>query len=145
MSRSKLKFLAVLLSVLIVAVLMSGLDNLPREVRAQVAGERKALAAAQSQLQSQKDEVTREVAADPALFQAVPESAEWPATFAQAESTIAGASRDMDELNKLDKQNRRQDRQRVETLLAHERNLRASALDAPGAAQKEADHWVEWK
>ena len=46
MSRSTLKFLAVLLAVLIVAVLFSGLDNLPREVRAQISTERKALAEA---------------------------------------------------------------------------------------------------
>lgn len=145
MSRSALKFLAVLLSVLIVAVLLSGLDNLPRDVRAQIKTEQKALAAAQSQLQSEKDQVQREVQSDPALFQAVTESAQWPAQFQQAESTLQSASRDMEQLNKLDKANRRQDRERVESLLAHERNLRTSAMGQPAQIQKDAAHWVEWK
>src|SRR5690348_9061055 len=112
MSRSTLKFLAVLLSVLIVAVLMSGLDNLPREVRAQIKDERTALAAAQSQLRSEKDDVTRAVQAEPDLFRAVPESAQWPSQFAAADTVLQNASRDMDELTRLEKANRKQDRQR---------------------------------
>ena len=145
MSRSTLKFLAVLLSVLIVAVVFSGLDNLPREVRAQIKTERAALSDAQSTLRSEKDAVTRQVAADPALFHAVQESAQWPAAFAAADATLQNAARDMDELNRLDKANRRQDRQRVETLLAHERSLRTSAMTQPATVQKEAAHWAEWK
>ena len=145
MSRSTLKFLAVLLSVLIVAVLVSGLDSLPREVRAQIQTERAALATAQQQLQSEKDEVARAVQGDPDLFRAVPESAGWQGQFASATAALQSASSDMDQLNKLDKANRRQDRQRAEALLAHERSLRASAMTEPAAAQKEAAHWVEWK
>ncbi len=145
MSRSTLKFLAILLSVLIVAVLLSGFDDLPREVRAQISNERTALATAQSQLHSEKDEVARDVQAEPALFGAVPESAQWPATFAKDEGVLADASRDMDELTRLQKANRRQDRQRAEALLAHERSLRTSAIDDTGNVRKEAAHWVEWK
>lgn len=145
MSRSSLKFFAVLLSVLIVAVLFAGLDNLPREVRAQISGERSALAAAQSQLQSQQAEVSRDLGGDPALFAAVPESAQWPATLSKAQGTMGQASRDMDELNRLYKANRRQDRQRVESLLAEERSFRKSATDDASAIQKQAAHWVDWK
>lgn len=145
MSRSTLKFLAVLLGVLIVAVLFAGLDNLPREVRAQIAGERTALAAAQSQLQSQQAEVTRDLQGDPALFAAVPESAQWPAGLSKAQADMSEASRRMDELNKLYKANRRQDRQRAETLLAQERSLRKSATDDASAIQKHAAQWVDWK
>ena len=145
MSRSTLKFLAVILSVLIVAVLFAGLDNLPREVRAQIKSEQAALTATQSQLLSEKDEVNRDVQADPALFGAIPESAQWPAAFAKAESTLADASRDMDELARLDKANRRQDRQRAETLLAQERSLRNSATSDAAAVRQTAAHWVDWK
>ena len=145
MSRSTLKFLAVLLSVLIVAVLLSGLDNLPREVRAQISTERSALAAAQSQLRSEKDAVAHQVQGDPDLFRAVTESAHWPALFAKDENTLQLAASDMDQLTRLEKQNRRQDRQGVETLLAHERSLRRSAVSDAAAVQKEATHWVEWK
>jgi len=145
MSRSTLKFLAVLLGVLIVAVLLSGFDDLPREVRAQISNERSALAAAQSQLHSTKDEVAHDVQAEPALFGAVPESAQWPAAFTKDEGVLADASRDMDELTRLQKANRRQDRQRAEALLSHERSLRASAMNDSGNVRKEAAHWVEWK
>ena len=145
MSRSSLKFLAILLSVLIVAVLLSGLDDLPREVRAQIKTERAALATAQSQLHAEKDAVNRDVAADPALFHAITESAQWPSALSRDEAALADASRDMDELTRLEKANRRQDRQRVETLLAHERSLRTSATTDAANVQKEATHWVEWK
>jgi outer membrane murein-binding lipoprotein Lpp len=145
MSKSTLKFLAVLLSVLIVAVLAAGLDNLPRQVRAQISSERAALAAAQSQLGSEKDQIARQVQAEPELFRAVTESAQWPATFAKDADVLQNASRDMAELTRLEKQNRRQDRQRVESLLAHERSLRNSAVSDAAGVQKEAAHWVEWK
>jgi outer membrane murein-binding lipoprotein Lpp len=145
MSRSTLKFLAILLGVLIVAVLLSGLDNLPREVRAQIATERSALAAAQSQLSSQKDAVARQVQGDPVLFAAIPESADWSSRFARDENTLQSAARDMAELTALEKANRRQDRQRVATLLARERSVRTSALSDAAGVQKEAAHWVEWK
>src|SRR5947199_3628856 len=145
MSRSTLKFLAVLLAVLIVAVLFSGLDSLPREVRAQISTERNALAAAQSTLTSERDRVTREVSSDAALFAAVASSRQWPGQFDQAQSTLQSASRDMDELTRLEKSNRRQDRARVETLLAQERNRRTSAVAPLAAIDKEATRWVEWK
>lgn len=145
MSRSTLKFLAILLSVLIVAVLLSGLDNLPREVRAQISAERTALADAQKQLRTGQDTVQRQVQSDPALFGAVAESAQWPSRFSKDQSTLQSAARDMDELNRLAKLNRRQDRQRVEALLADERSLRTTALSDAGAVQKDAAHWAEWK
>jgi hypothetical protein len=145
MSRSTLKFFAVLLSVLIIAVLLSGLDNLPREVRAQISTERTALAAAQSQLRSEKDLVARQVQGDPDLFHAVAESTQWPSQLAKDDSTLLSASHDMDELTRLEKQNRRQDRQRVDALLAHERTLRTSAVSDAAGVEKEAAHWVEWK
>ena len=67
MSRSTLRFLAVVLTVLIVVVLFAGLDALPRGVRAQIDGDRAALASAQTQLRSAQDEVARESQAEPDL------------------------------------------------------------------------------
>jgi hypothetical protein len=145
MNRSPLKFLAILLGVLMVAVLFSGLDDLPRTVRAQVDSERSALASAQKQLAGAKDEVTREVQADPALFQSVMASREWPVQLAQDETVLQSASRDMDELSRLEKANRRQDRQRAESLLLHERGLRQQAMNGAAGVQKEAAHWVDMK
>ena len=65
MSRSTLRFLAVALTVLIVVVLFAGLDALPREVRAQIDGDRAAVASAQTQLRSAQDEVARQAQAEP--------------------------------------------------------------------------------
>ncbi len=45
----------------------------------------------------------------------------------------------------LEKQNRRQDRQKAESLLAEERGLRATAVSAATDIQKDAAHWIELK
>ena len=145
MNRSGLKFLAVLLTVSIGVVLTAGLDNLPRDLRQQIDSERTALASAQNQVSSAKTAVDSEVAAESALFHSVPAAAQWPAQFAQAETQIASAGRDLNQLTALEKQNRRQDRQQVETLLAEERGIRASAEGTASGIQKDADHWVELK
>jgi len=145
MSRSGLKFLAVLLSTLIFFVLVSGLDNLPRSLRTQVDAERAALATAQKQVAAAKDEVSGDLRTETDLFRTIPASQQWPAAFTQAETELVSASRDMDELTKLEKQNRRQDRQRVEALLAQETGVRSSALTQATGIQKDAAHWVELK
>ncbi|HMD70657.1 MAG TPA: hypothetical protein VKF41_04905, partial [Bryobacteraceae bacterium] len=145
MSRSTLRFLAVALTVLIVVVLFAGLDALPREVRAQIDGDRAALASAQTQVQSAQDEVTRESQAQPDLFRAVSATGHWSDHFGEAAGFLQYAARDMDELGRLEKQNRRQDRQQAERLLSHERDLRAKALAEASGVQKEAAQWGDWK
>ena len=55
MSRSSLKFLAVVLSVLILVVVLAGFDNLPRDLRKQVDAERSQLASAQTGIRSAQD------------------------------------------------------------------------------------------
>jgi hypothetical protein len=145
MSRSGLKTLAVILGILIVVVLFAGLDDLPRPVRAQIDTERTALAAAQTKFNAARAEVARDLESEPALFQAVDSSRQWPGQFDSAAAGLALAGRDMDELSRLEKANRRQDRQRVEALLAHERGLRTSALGTATAAQADAAHWIDFK
>ncbi|HWC98313.1 MAG TPA: hypothetical protein VG456_16250 [Candidatus Sulfopaludibacter sp.] len=145
MSRSGLKFLAILLGVLMIAVLFAGLDGLPRSVRAQIDTERTALASAQKQLQSAKDEVTREVQADPALFQSVMASRQWPVQLGQDETALQSASRNLDELTRLQKANRRGDQKQVESLLSQERGLREQAVTGATSVQKDAAHWVDMK
>src|ERR1022692_3734836 len=51
----------------------------------------------------------------------------------------------MEQLSALDKRDRRQDRQQVETLLAQERGLRTTALAEATGIQKEEAHWVDVK
>ena len=145
MSRSTLRFLAVVLTGLIVVVLFAGLDALPRGVRAQIDGDRATLATAQTQLRSAQDEVARESQGEPDLFRAVSATGHWTDHFGEAAGLLQYAARDMDELARLEKQNRRQDRQRAESLLSHERDLRAKALAEAAGVQKEAAQWVDWK
>ena len=145
MSRSTLRFLAVVLTGLIVVVLFAGLDALPRGVRAQIDGDRATLASAETQLRSAQDEVARESQGEPDLFRAVSATGHWTDHFGEAAGLLQYAARDMDELARLEKQNRRQDRQRAESLLSHERDLRAKASAAASGVQKEAAQWGDWK
>ena len=107
MSKSSLRMLAVLLTVGIIVVLFAGLDGLPREVKAQIAAERKSLTAAQSQLQSAQAEVSRDLASESALFGALPSAREYPARLGGAATSLAAAGQSLAELEKLEKQNRR--------------------------------------
>jgi hypothetical protein len=145
MSRSTLRFLAVALTVLIVVVLFAGLDALPREVRAQIDGDRAALASAQTQLRSAQDEIAKQSQAEPDLFRAVSATGHWTDHFVQAAGWLQCAALDVDELSRLEKRNRRQDRQQAEALLSHERDLRAQALAEASGVQKEAAQWADWK
>jgi hypothetical protein len=145
MSRSTLRFLAALLSTLIIVVLFAGLDNLPRPVRAEIDSERAALASAQKQAASARDEVTREVERNADLFRTVGASREWPGQLAETQGQLSSAQRDMAALNQLEKANRRQDALRIRQLLTEERSLRATATAQAAAVQKDAAHWVELK
>jgi len=145
MNRSALKFFAILLGVMMVVVLFAGLDGLPRTVRAQIDAERTALATAQKQLQSARDEVTREVQADPALFGSVMAARQWPIQLTQDQTTLQSAARDVDELTRLQKANRRGDQKQVEAQLSRERASREQAVRDASAVQKDAAHWVDMK
>src|SRR5579862_4267691 len=145
MSRSSLKFVAIFLGVLMVVVWFAGLDNLPRGVRAQIDSERAALASAQTQLHGAQDEVLRDLETEADLFHAIPASQEWPEQLSKDLGDLQLASHDMEQLTALGKQNRRQDRQQVESLLAQERGLRTGALTQAAAIEKQAAHWVDAK
>lgn len=145
MSRSALKVLAVVLGLLIVVVLMAGLDNLPRQVRAQIGVERQVLASAQKDLAQARDEVTREVGGDPQLFAGVPASRAWPGALDQASALMAAAGRDMADLAALEKRNRRQDGERAQALMGRERKQREAAATAVAAVRKDAAGWVTFR
>jgi len=145
MSRSGLKFLAIVLSLSIAGVLVARLDNLPRSVRKQVDSERAALSSARSQVQSAQDEVNRDLQSQADLFHGIPSAQQWPDQFTESNGRLQSAAHDMDELSRLEKQDRRQDRQRVESLLSEERGLRANAVAEASGVQKEAAHWIDLK
>src|SRR5271166_2834230 len=119
MSKSALRILAVLLTVAIIVVLFAGLDGLPREVKAQISGERKEFAAAQTQLKADRDEVSGELAKEAVLFSALPSAHAYQDRLTRSEHWLAAASTDLDQLGKLEKQNRHKDREEVERLISH--------------------------
>ena len=145
MSKSSLRVLAVLLSACIVLVLFANLDGLPGEVKAQIAAERKAFAGAQSQLESVQNDVSRTLAAESVLFGALPSAREYPLRLGRAKSSIAAAGTTVAELEKIEKQDRRSDRSRAESLLANEKKVRTAALADAEAVRKDAAQWVEKK
>ena len=145
MSKSTLRVLAVLLSCLIVVVIFAGLDNLPGDVRAQIAAERGALAGAQTKLAAARDQVSHDLESEATLFRAIPSAQQYPARFARATGTLQSAARDMDELATLERRNRRSDRRQAETLLSHERSIRSAAVSDAESVRRDAAHWIELK
>ena len=145
MSRGFLKFLAVLLTVLIVIVLFAGLDDLPRGLRAQIAAERTAFTQAQKQLQDTQGQIERDLASEAELFRAVPASQQWPAAISRAAAGMATAGGQMAELTQLEKRNRRTDRQRAESLLTQERGARGAATAAIAAIRADETKWIDLK
>jgi hypothetical protein len=137
--------LAIVLSGLILVVLFAGLDDLPRHVRAQIAGEQQNLANATSQLHKVRDEVTADLRAEPDLFRVHSMSTALPARLTAAEARLQTAQRQMNELAGLAKANRRRDGDRAERLLREEAGLRSSATTESAAVEKEAAHWIDLK
>src|SRR5690348_416788 len=126
MSKSSLRVLAVLLTLGIVLVLFANLDGLPRDVKAQIDAERKAYSSAQSQIESSRNELTRALASESALFAALPSAHEYPTRMARATSSLASAGQSITELEKLEKADRRSDRSRIESLIASEKQQRTA-------------------
>jgi hypothetical protein len=145
MSKSSLRILAVLLTVGIIVVLFAGLDGLPGAVKAQIAAERKSFAAAQTQVQSAQAEVSHNLATENALFSALPSAREYPDRLGRAAGSLAAAGQSLADLEKLEKQNRRSDRERAEALLAREKQMRDAALADAESVRKDAAHWVDLK
>jgi hypothetical protein len=145
MSKSSLRVLAVILSVAIIGVIFAGLDNLPRDVRAQIASERSAYTAAQGQLKSAQEEIARDTAGEAALFAALPSAREYPDRLARANTALTAAGRDVEELARLEKANRRQDRDRAVALLAQEKKVRTAAVADAESVRKDAAHWIDLK
>jgi hypothetical protein len=143
MSRSQLRLLAVVLTVLIVVVAFHAFDRLPGGVRARIDSERSALATAQKQLSATKDAVARDVDAHAALFKSVPASQQWSGRFSQAGATLQSAEAQMRDLTQLEKDGSYQDRAKAESLLAGVRRLRNAAEGQAAITQAEASRLIE--
>jgi hypothetical protein len=140
-----LKFLAALIGTIMVVVPFAGLDSLPRDVRAQIAGERQALAGSGKKLQAAQQEVARDLEAEPELFASIPAAKTWNNTLGAAQSEMQAAGADVAQLTAIEKVDRRGDKAKAEALLVHERQLRAAAESRAAGIEREAAHWVELK
>jgi hypothetical protein len=145
MSRGALKFLAALLGTVMIVLPFAGLDSLPRAVRSQIKAERSALQAAQGKVRAAQEKVAVYLESEGDLFRAIPASQRWPEQLNNAARDLVAAANDGTQLAVLERENRRQDRQRVESLLSHERQLRTSALRHAEDVEKQAAHWVDLK
>src|ERR1700689_2137634 len=145
MKNPALRLLTVIVLAVMAVVPFLGLDDLPRSTRSAIDSERSALASAAAKVQRAKDQVGSELQSDADIFRSVPASQQWPVTLAGAQTVLQSANRDAQQLDALEKQNRRGDRQEAEKLLADERQLRTSALRQATSVQNEASHWVDLK
>src|ERR1017187_10553953 len=145
MSKSSLRVLAVLLTVGIIGVLLAGLDGLPGAVKAQIAAEKKSFTAAQSQLEKAQADVSRTMSSEMALFNTLPSAREYPDRLNRAFNSLSTAGQSIAELEQLEKQNRRSDRDRAEALLAREKQVRAAAVADAESVRTDAAHWVDLK
>ena len=145
MSKSTLRILAVLLTVAIIVVIFVGLDGLPGAVKAQIATERKEFAAAQQQLKTDRDEVSANLAKEATLFSALPSAHSYTDRLTRAERWLGAANTDLDQLAKLEKQNRKRDREEAERLLSHAKQTRTAALADADLVRKDAAHWIDLK
>jgi hypothetical protein len=143
MSRSQLRLLAVVLTVLIVVVAFHTFDRLPGSLRARIDSERAALGTAQKQVSAAQDAVVRDVHAHTDLFKSLPESSQWPGRFSQAAATLQSAEAPMRDLTQLEKDGHYQDRARAESLLATVRGLRNTAESQAAKTQAEASRIIE--
>jgi hypothetical protein len=144
-NRSILKYLAAAIVVTMAVVAVSNLDGLPRNLRNKIDGERKELATAQTQFQAAQDGVLRDLQTEADLFHGIASSQQWPDQLSKSLGDLQLASRDVDQLDQIRREDRASHRQQAETLLAQEHDLRTKALDSALAIQKEATHWVDLK
>jgi hypothetical protein len=145
MQKSGLKVMAVVLAALMALVWFAGLDDLPRNVRAQIATEKPALADAQKRVAASQQEVAKDLSSEPALFHALPSATLYNDRLARANNVLSSATRDMDQLAALQKANRRTDAERATQLLAHERQNRTAAVADAESVRTDAAHWIELK
>jgi hypothetical protein len=145
MQKTGLTITAVVLAGLMGGVWVAGFDDLPRDVRSRIAAERTAFTAAQKQVAAAKDEVASDLAAERDLFTALPSAAQYGDRLSRSEIVLASAARDVEQLAKIEKANRRTDAPQAEQVLSHLRQSRTAAVNDAEAVRKEADQWVERK
>src|SRR5580658_4107083 len=117
-NRSILKYLAAAIVVTMAVVAVSNLDGLPRNLRNKIDGERKELATAQTQFQAAQDAVLRDLQTEADLFHGIASSQQWPDQLSKSLGDLQLASRDVDQLEQIRREDHYGARQQAETMLA---------------------------
>ena len=145
MEKSGLKITAGVVACLMGLVWFAGLDDLPRDMHAQIAAERTQLAAAQKQVAAAQEEVARDRSSESVLFNALPSAARYGDRLTRAQGVLANAARDVEQLERLERANRRSDLPQIRQILNHERTTRSAAVSDAEAVRQDAAHWIDLK
>src|SRR5579883_1608640 len=136
---------AVVLVLLMAVIWFANLDGLPKNVRADIKKEQAAFADTQQRFNKIRDEVSSDIRQNPTLFQARSMTSVLPERLNQAELTLREAGNDVNALTKIDKSNRKRDKQQAELLLHQSEQARTKALQQATAVSEEAGRWVAFK
>src|SRR3954451_17812695 len=112
MKQRTLGVVAIIIVALMAVVMIAGLDKLPREVRASAETAQKSLTSERTEFDQDRSYVTRAVSDDADLFRT--QAAVWQSKLGEADGRLRQAEAAMKRVQDLVKQNRRDDRQRVQ-------------------------------
>jgi hypothetical protein len=143
MNRRSLGVLAVIIILLMGIVAVAGLDELPRGIRqsAQAAGTQ--YSADRLHFEAQRAAIESALRSEPDLFRTRAE--EWRKRLAAAERSIQEGQTEASSLRSLLEADRREDRQKVQTAVAHLGSLRTSYTGPVDEIRKEAETWLQYK
>ncbi len=143
MKQRTLGVVAIIIVALMAVVMIAGLDNLPREVRASAETAQKSLTSERTEFDQDRSYVTRAVSDDADLFRT--QAAVWQSKLAEADGRLRQAEAAMKRVQDLVKQNRRDDRQRVQDELNRVNAERQGPLQVAKDLRVEADRWIGYK
>lgn len=126
-------------------LLAACIGGLPRSLRKDIAYEHDKLRDAQWQVGRSQNAVNQDVAKNSDLFASTSLAAEWNTKFQVVREKLKSAEDADKQLAEFSRRNRADSRDRVERLLATERNLRRSALEDSQAVEAAATKWVGFK
>jgi hypothetical protein len=142
MNRRSLGALAIVIIILMVIVATAGLDNLPRDVRNQIASAKNAFTSDRAKLDQDREFVTRAVQDDPALFRtkAVP----YNERMQKDAACVASAATAVAALEQLVKVNRRSGVDKAREELTRLDSYKSCTSDA-ASVRAEAERWINYK
>jgi hypothetical protein len=116
--------------------------GLPQTLRKQIAASSAELHQDEQQFQAIQSQFDSDIHSAPALFNGVPDPAQWQSRLHADHAKLQLAQSDQTELESLSRQNRVASRDRAQQLLAEEVALRRTALDDGREVQKAVGQWL---